>query len=83
MRNTAVCLLPCLLVLGLAGIAFGDLVAQWNFDEGSGALAKDSSGHGHDGKINRHGVASFGFRLGRASPLRKQARPSIRTGATR
>jgi hypothetical protein len=27
------------------------LVAHWNFDEGSGAVAHDGSGHGHDGSI--------------------------------
>jgi hypothetical protein len=51
MRNTSVCWLSCLLVLCAAAVTRGNLVAQWNFDEGSGAVAKDSSGNGHDGKL--------------------------------
>jgi len=29
----------------------GGLLAEWNFDEGQGDVARDSSGHGHDAKI--------------------------------
>jgi len=29
----------------------GGLLAEWNFDEGRGDVARDSSGHGHDAKI--------------------------------
>jgi hypothetical protein len=29
-----------------------DLVAHWTFDDGTGALVRDSSGKGHDGTIN-------------------------------
>jgi len=28
------------------------LLAYWNFDENSGSIAHDSSGHGYDGTIN-------------------------------
>jgi len=51
MGKTSVRVVACLLVLGLAGVALGDLVGHWKFEEGVGATAKDSSGNGHDGKI--------------------------------
>ena len=37
------------LVLGLAGNASADLVAHWEFNEGSGNVAHDTSGNGNDG----------------------------------
>ena len=40
------------LVLSIAGNASADLVAHWRFDEGSGDVAYDTSGNGHDGTIN-------------------------------
>lgn len=40
------------LVLILVGSASADLVAHWEFNEGSGSVARDKSGNGHDGTIN-------------------------------
>ena len=40
------------LVLSLAVITQADLVGYWNFDEGSGTVALDSSGNGLDGTLN-------------------------------
>ncbi len=51
MCKTSVRLLSCLLVLGMVGVTLGELVGQWKFDEGSGAVANDSSGNNHQGKI--------------------------------
>jgi len=33
-------------------VPFAGLVGWWRFDEGQGVVARDSSGKGHDGKIN-------------------------------
>jgi hypothetical protein len=35
----------------MVGVTLGELVGQWKFDEGSGAVASDSSGNNHQGKI--------------------------------
>jgi len=44
--------LACLvLVLGLVGSASAELLVHWKFDEGSGAIATDTSGNGRDGTI--------------------------------
>ena len=51
MRKTSVHLLSCVLVLSVAGATLGDLVGQWKFDEGTGAVANDSSGNNHHGKV--------------------------------
>ncbi len=51
MSKTSVCLLSCLLVLSLVRVTMADLVGHWKFDEGSGAVANDSSGNGHNGNI--------------------------------
>jgi hypothetical protein len=51
MWKTSIRLLSCLLVLGMVGVTLGGLVGQWNFDEGSGDVANDSSGNNHQGKI--------------------------------
>ncbi len=40
------------LVLGLVSSASADLVAHWNFNEGSGNVAHDISGNSYDGTIN-------------------------------
>lgn len=43
-----------ILVLVFVGISFAaekDIVAYWNFDEGTGQAAKDVTGNKHDGKI--------------------------------
>jgi len=56
MCKKLICLVSFVLVLGLAltsvGEAATDLVGHWKFDEGSGNIAKDSSGNGHDGTFN-------------------------------
>ncbi len=41
-----------ILVLSLAVSAQASLVGHWEFDEGSGSTAFDSSGNGHDGTIS-------------------------------
>jgi hypothetical protein len=38
--------------LALPGMANADLIGWWKFDEGTGAIAADSSGYGHHGTIN-------------------------------
>ena len=45
-------LVSFVLVLSLAVSAQADLVGYWNFDEGSGTVALDSSGNGLDGTLN-------------------------------
>ncbi len=40
------------LVLSMASNASADLVVHWNLDEGSGTIAHDLSGNGHDGTLN-------------------------------
>jgi len=52
MYRNLICLFSFVLVLGMAGNASADLVGYWNFDEGSGDVAVDSSGNGNDGTIN-------------------------------
>jgi parallel beta-helix repeat protein len=51
MRRELICLLSaCLaLVVVLTSAARADLVCWWKFDEGSGTVAHDASGNGHDG----------------------------------
>jgi len=44
-------LVSFVLVLSIAGNASADLVVHWNFDEGSGTTALDSSGNGYDGEF--------------------------------
>ncbi len=45
-------LISFVLVPVLAGNASADLVGHWEFDEGSGNVAYDTSGNGHDGILN-------------------------------
>ncbi|NQV32868.1 MAG: hypothetical protein HQ515_09250, partial [Phycisphaeraceae bacterium] len=45
------CLMAVVVLAGLAGSASADLVGAWSFDEGSGDVAADGSGNGHDGTI--------------------------------
>ena len=48
------CLIAVLVVTVFANIAKAQdtaLVAQWSFDEGSGNIAKDLTGNGHDAKV--------------------------------
>ena len=44
-------LVSFVLVLSMAGTASAELILHWRFDEGSGNIAHDSSGNGHDGII--------------------------------
>ena len=37
------------------GAGTAGLVAEWNFDEGQGRVARDSSGKGHHGDSGTHG----------------------------
>lgn len=51
---TKVFLFIMILTLAFAGICFSaekDLVAYWNFDEGTGEIVKDVTGNKHDGKF--------------------------------
>lgn len=45
------CLVSCVVVLALVGGASADLVGHWRLDDGSGTVAVDSSGNGHDGAL--------------------------------
>jgi len=61
--NWMKCSLVCLIILGLSiSTGYADLVGLWLFDEGSGNVAKDSSGNGHDGEIQgaQWGTGKFG-----------------------
>jgi len=51
MYTKLICLFSLVLVLGTAGNVSAELVGYWKFDEGSGDVAVDSSGHGNDGSI--------------------------------
>ncbi len=44
-------LLFVILVLAFSGSSSGELVAWWKLDDGSGTVAADSSGNGHDGTL--------------------------------
>ena len=44
-------LISLFVVLNMASDASADLVAHWPFDEGSGTVAHDASGNGHDGSF--------------------------------
>jgi hypothetical protein len=44
--------LICLILLGISvSISYADVVGAWLFNDGSGTVAKDSSGNGNDGEI--------------------------------
>ncbi|OHB76680.1 MAG: hypothetical protein A2Z25_13810 [Planctomycetes bacterium RBG_16_55_9] len=45
------CLTSLFLMFGLAGGASAGLLAHWQFDDGSGTTAQDSSGNGHAGAL--------------------------------
>ncbi|MHC4432707.1 MAG: LamG domain-containing protein, partial [Planctomycetota bacterium] len=52
MRTKSACLIHFMLVFAAAGAAEAvepGLVGWWRFDDGSGTIARDSSGNGHDG----------------------------------
>ena len=50
----------CLLSLASAAAAASGLVGRWNFDEGAGTVAGDSSGHGRDAEIRGAGWVARG-----------------------
>ncbi|HUT47238.1 MAG TPA: LamG domain-containing protein [Sedimentisphaerales bacterium] len=52
MYRNLIWLFSFILVLSMAGNVSAELVGYWNFDEGSGAVAVDSSGNGNDGTFN-------------------------------
>ena len=52
MCRKRIALVSLVLVLILVGSASADLVAHWEFNEGSGSVARDASGNGHDGTID-------------------------------
>ena len=51
MCKKLICLVVSILMLGLAGSVYADLVGHWRLDEGSGTTVSDSSGNGNDGTI--------------------------------
>ncbi len=48
MCRKLVCLLAAACILGLASVSRADLIGWWTLDDGSGTVAKDSSGNGND-----------------------------------
>jgi len=52
MYRNLFCLFSFVLALSITGNVSAELVGYWNFDEGSGTVAVDSSGYGNDGTIN-------------------------------
>ncbi|MCE5237584.1 LamG domain-containing protein [bacterium] len=50
---TRTLLIGCLIILAatLSAAAEGGLVAHWSFDEGTGDVARDLTGHGHDAAL--------------------------------
>ncbi|UCE47072.1 MAG: hypothetical protein JSW47_15870, partial [Phycisphaerales bacterium] len=51
MCGKLICLISFVLVLGLVSNVSAGLIAHWEFDEGSGTIARDSSAKGHDGSL--------------------------------
>jgi len=51
MYRKSILAVSCVLLLGPASSAFGDLVGWWTFDETSGNIAADGSGQGNNGTI--------------------------------
>jgi hypothetical protein len=49
MCRKLICLLTFIVLLGMTGNAWAELVGYWRFDEGSGTIAYDSSSNGLDG----------------------------------
>jgi hypothetical protein len=54
-------LISCIVVLSLASNASAKLVGHWNFDEGTGATAFDSSGYGNDGTLSGNASWAEGY----------------------
>jgi hypothetical protein len=51
MHKKLIYLVVCVFAFGLAGRASAELLAQWKLDEGSGTIAADATGNGHDGTL--------------------------------
>jgi len=51
MRRRLFLLISFVLVLSMAGNTSANLVAHWNFDDGTGSTAQDSSGNGNHGTL--------------------------------
>jgi hypothetical protein len=51
MCKKLICLVFSILVLGLTGSVYADLVGHWALDDGSGTTVADVSGNGNDGTI--------------------------------
>ena len=51
MCRRLVYIVSLVVVLSMAGNTSADLILHWKFDEGSGTIAHDSSGNGHDGTL--------------------------------
>jgi hypothetical protein len=51
MCKSLIYLAPVILILSMSSIASAELVAHWRLDDGSGTVAVDSSGNGHDGTL--------------------------------
>lgn len=58
--------LMCAVMLGLAPVACGDLVGWWTLDEGTGTVARDSSGNGYDGTFEGNALWAPGMVKGAA-----------------
>ena len=51
MNKTLIYLVVFILAFGLVSPASAELVAHWRLDDGSGTIAVDASGNGHDGTL--------------------------------
>ena len=68
MCKKLICLISLASMLGPVTIASASLVGHWKLDEGSGTIASDSSGNGHDGTVEGNalwvtGVYNGGLRF--------------------
>ncbi len=52
MCKRSICYLSCFLMLGMAQATWGELVAHWTLNEGTGVQVMDSSGNGNTGTIS-------------------------------
>ncbi|MBL7189392.1 MAG: LamG domain-containing protein [Phycisphaerae bacterium] len=52
MCRRLICMASLVLLLSAIGDCSADLIAHLGFDEGSGSVAHDTSGNGHDGTLN-------------------------------
>jgi hypothetical protein len=64
MGKRAVGLLCCLMILGAAGTALGELVGHWTLDEITAGTVADSSGNGYDGTIKGNPTPIAGVKDG-------------------